>query len=383
MQTLIRALGRMIHGTTWLYTTWWKWLCATLLLYVVIGSFMVPLSPGISKIEPLSFSPDSIYTFQVSTYHSHFKSATAGKIQFWFKAGNDYLKAKSIEVIGEDKLEVKFGLGSLQQDSLKSTSFDVVCNDDIDGTFALREGTTLLKAAKADSTSNILAISETPQVTHNKHQFLAFPYREILYETIRNTFFHVPMWFAMTMLVMFSLVASMLFLIKGDFRFDTYAHQAIIVALLFGCCGYTTGMVWSKYTWFIGLSWWKAIEIMVFQETKLRGALISIIAYLIYLVLRWLLSLSVIGIQKRDRAIISAAYNIFAIIIFMWYIFIMPRLHDSLHPGNGGNPAFSKYDLDSTLRMFFYPACIGWIMLGFWIYSILVRMQLIKQKQES
>ena len=76
------------------------------------------------------------------------------------------------------------------------------------------------------------------------------------------------------------------------------------------------------------------------------------------------------------------AYNIFSIVIFALFIYIIPRLTDSLHPGNGGNPAFSKYDLDSSLRMFFYPACIGWILLGFWIFSILVRVELLKQKQE-
>jgi heme exporter protein C len=54
-----------------------------------------------------------------------------------------------------------------------------------------------------------------------------------------------------------------------------------------------------------------------------------------------------------------------------------------MHPGNGGNPAFSKYDLDSTLRMFFYPAVIGWILLGFWILSILIRLKLVQQKLEK
>jgi heme exporter protein C len=64
----------------------------------------------------------------------------------------------------------------------------------------------------------------------------------------------------------------------------------------------------------------------------------------------------------------------------MLFIYIIPRLTDSLHPGNGGNPAFSKYDLDSSLRMFFYPASIGWILLGFWIMSLLVRIQFVRQK---
>ena len=84
-----------------------------------------------------------------------------------------------------------------------------------------------------------------------------------------------------------------------------------------------------------------------------------------------------------QRARISAVYNIFAVVIFTLFIFIIPRLTASLHPGNGGNPAFSKYDLDSHLRLFFYPAVIGWILLSCWILSILVRLRLLQLKKSS
>ena len=350
----------------WLYSQWWKWMCAVLLLYVLIGSYMVPLSPGVSKVEPLSFIPDSVYTFHLSCYHTHFKNPGAGKIQFWFKAGNEYFIAKELNVLSNDKIDVKFGVGAKQQDSLETNNFDLVGNDDIDGTFSLREGVTLIKSEKMDSGSTILATTGPVEVVHNKHQFLAFPYREILYESIRNTFFHVPMWFVMTALVTFSLVFSVMYLNKGEIRYDIYSHQAIVVALVFGICGLATGMVWARNTW--GHYW--------VNDPKLNGAAVGVMIYAAYLVLRGSID------DEIKRARIAAAYNIFSIVIFALFIYIIPRLTDSLHPGNGGNPAFSKYDLDSSLRMFFYPACIGWILLGFWIFSILARIQLIKQKQE-
>jgi heme exporter protein C len=67
--------------------------------------------------------------------------------------------------------------------------------------------------------------------------------------------------------------------------------------------------------------------------------------------------------------------------MFMVFIMVMPRLVDSLHPGNGGNPGFGKYDLDSNMRMVFYPAVIGFTLLGVWILQILVRIRFYKQKQ--
>jgi hypothetical protein len=41
-------------------------------------------------------------------------------------------------------------------------------------------------------------------------------------------------------------------------------------------------------------------------------------------------------------------------------IMVLPRMTDSLHPGNGGNPAFGKLDMDNRMRIVLYPAFIAW-----------------------
>ncbi len=350
----------------WYQTTWWKWLSAALLLYVVGGSWLVPLAPGISKIEPLTFQADSVYTFTITGYNSHFTKADAGKTQIWFKNGTRYFAPGQITIKSNQELTATLGISSLQADSLQP-NFDIVVNNNYDGTFALRDGITLLKSTSSDSSTFPISQTTEVEVTNNKHQFLAFPYREILYESIRNTFFHVPMWFVMTALVFFSLVTSIFYLATGQVKYDVYSSQAIVVSLLFGTCGLLTGMMWANYTW--GRPW--------VNDPKLNGAAIGVLIYFAYIVLRGSIT------DEIKRARISAAYNVFALVVFLLFIYIMPRLTDSLHPGNGGNPAFSKYDLDSSMRLFFYPACIGWILLGFWILSVLIRLKLIQQKQEQ
>jgi heme exporter protein C len=47
----------------------------------------------------------------------------------------------------------------------------------------------------------------------------------------------------------------------------------------------------------------------------------------------------------------------------------------SLHPGATGNPAFGSQDLDNTMRAVFYPAIIGWSLLGFWAAELRFRYQ--------
>jgi heme exporter protein C len=87
--------------------------------------------------------------------------------------------------------------------------------------------------------------------------------------------------------------------------------------------------------------------------------------------------------DEQKRARFSAVYNVFAYVMMNVFILIMPRLTASLHPGNGGNPAFKSYDLDNQMRMVFYPATIGWIIIGVWILTLQIRKRTIETKLEN
>ncbi len=191
------------------------------------------------------------------------------------------------------------------------------------------------------------------------------PRLDILNETIRNVYYHVPIWFAMLFMMTVSLIQSLLTLTKNNLANDSKAYNAAIIGFFFAMPGLTTGCMWAKYTWG---TWW------TFQDPKLNGVAISILIYLAYFILRF----SVDDEMKRAR--ISAVYNVFAFVMMNVFIMVLPRLTDSLHPGNGGNPAFAKYDMDNNMRMVFYPAVIGWILFSFWLYNIKNRMSFIKNK---
>ena len=59
-------------------------------------------------------------------------------------------------------------------------------------------------------------------------------------------------------------------------------------------------------------------------------------------------------------------------------IFILPRMTDSLHPGSGGNPGFNVYDMNSQLRIVFYPSVLGFILLGIWISKLKLVLNVLK-----
>ncbi|MCK5101684.1 MAG: cytochrome c biogenesis protein CcsA, partial [Cyclobacteriaceae bacterium] len=176
------------------------------------------------------------------------------------------------------------------------------------------------------------------------------PRLAILNETIRNLFFHVAIWFAMFILLIVSVVYSIKYLKSSDLKMDIVAGEFASMGIVFGLLGIVTGSVWAKFTWG---DWWV-------NDPKLNATTIALLIYMAYFVLRS----SIEDSQQKGR--ISAVYNIFAFAAAVPLIFILPRLTDSLHPGNGGNPGFSSYDLDNNLRMVFYPAVVAWTLIGVW-----------------
>src|SRR5690606_14972721 len=171
------------------------------------------------------------------------------------------------------------------------------------------------------------------------------PRLDILNETIRNVYYHVPIWFAMLFMMAVSLVFSLLHLSRSGQVTDSKAKNAALIGLFMSIPGLITGSIWARYTWG---TWW------TFQDPKLNGVAISVLIYLAYFILRGSVD------DELKKARIAAVYNVFAFVMMFVFIMVLPRLTDSLHPGNGGNPAFGKYDLDDHMRWVFYPAVIGW-----------------------
>ena len=190
------------------------------------------------------------------------------------------------------------------------------------------------------------------------------PRLDILNETIRALYFHVPMWFGMILLFLLSVYYAVLYLRNPSIDYDRKSVEFANVGLFFGILGIITGMFWANYTW--GSPW--------HGDPKQNGAAIALLVYLAYFVLR----ASIENEEQRGR--LSAVYNIFAFAAMIPLIFIIPRLTSSVHPGSGGNPGFNMYDLDSRMRLVFYPAVAGWFLLGLWIANLRIRTHALEEK---
>jgi heme exporter protein C len=175
------------------------------------------------------------------------------------------------------------------------------------------------------------------------------------------------MWFGMILMLGVAAIYSIRYLRSNRIQDDDVAVEFTHAAILFGVLGIATGMLWAKFTWG---EYWSG-------DPKQNASAIGLLMYLAYVVLRG----SMTDAQQRGR--VSAVYNLFAFAAFIPLIFVLPRLTDSLHPGNGGNPGFNAYDLDSKLRLVFYPAILAWTLLGTWMATQRIRLRSVSREIEE
>lgn len=341
---------------------WWKIATVLLLLFTVVYTLTTWLQPGIVSVskEELKTTDNKIIITGYNTDFTLSNESFEKPVVHLYKQNSDEgFCANQVKVIDATHLEIVFDLPSGFNGLLDLSVYYAEDALVFPSAFRVTENT---NEAHSDH------CKEVKDKTYSPAHKNAFPNQPILQETIRNLMFHVPMWFSMMVLFIISIVYSIKYLRSNDANHDRVAYIAIYVGLLFGLLGVATGSLWAKFTWG---HWW------VYEDPKLNGSALTVIIYLAYIILRNSVN------EEQKRARLAAVYNVFAFAMMIVFIWVVPRMVDSLHPGNGGNPAFSNYDLDSTLRMVFYPAVFGWIGLSIWILTLRLRIQKIKEHLEN
>lgn len=192
----------------------------------------------------------------------------------------------------------------------------------------------------------------------------------ILEQTARNLYFHVPMWFVLYAAALVGAWHSARHLATGRVLHDVRAEAAWTVSVAAGVIAIVTGIVWSRYTWYLEANvWWNGDprQTMVAVQLLIGGA---------YFILRGSID------EPRRRGRLSAAYALFATATMPFLTYVLPRRMASLHPGAEGNPAFSQMDLAPQMRGIFYAASAGFLLLGWWLYTQRVRARVAELRAE-
>ena len=340
---------------------WWKALAGILLMYTLLAGMLVPLKPGIETVEPSSAKAGDLIVLRVQGYNTAFTQAGDG-IRAWLKLSNEMaLPANQVLVRNDRVARVSFSLPDRFPVDGERQVLSLVMDDAINGAMVSPSALFVSNCAPGGDASRW---TRNPIESLHELDDFRFPFRAILYETIRNTYYHVPMWFGMILLFFTSAWYSIVYMRRNDQHADMRAAALNMTGAVFGILGILTGMFWSNYTWGSPWSW----------DVKQITAAVTLLIYFAYFILRASFE------DPERKARISAVYNVFACAMIIPLLFVIPRQVDSLHPGSGGNPAMGGEDLDNTMRMIFYPAVIGWTLFGLWVSQILFRIKRLRER---
>jgi heme exporter protein C len=171
-------------------------------------------------------------------------------------------------------------------------------------------------------------------------------------------FFHVPMAISAMLCSFVALIASVLFLITKNFRFDSLAVAVTEVGLALLAGNLITGSLWGRVIWGIWWTW----------DARLTSALLCWLLYAGYLMLRRAIE------EPTQRATFAAVFSVFAFIDVPIVIFSI-KWWRTQHP----SPVFwggGSFPPDWT-------AIFQWNLLAISLFAIVLSSVRLRQEESQ
>jgi len=197
---------------------------------------------------------------------------------------------------------------------------------------------------------------------------LALPIPDIpaLGDKARVLYFHVPMSWISVLAFFMSMWYSIRYLKTRDINYDIKSFSSAQLGFLFCILATATGSLWAKFSW--GSFWnWDPRQTSIFILLLIYGA---------YFALRS-------AIESEDqRAKLSSVYAIIAAVTVPFFVFIMPRIVESLHPDPIINTQ-GKINMDSSMLTIFLSSLVGFTMFYLWMLNLKIRIEKLIYKKLS
>lgn len=199
--------------------------------------------------------------------------------------------------------------------------------------------------------------------------FLLAPRAQILGDTSRILYFHVPMAWISVVAFITAGIYSILYLLDKKNRFhlaDEKAHNAAQIGIVFTVLTTVTGSMWAKLMWGSYWNW----------DPRETSILILLLMYIAYFSLRS-------SIVDRDvRARVSSSYLILSMVAVPFFVFLVPRLYPSLHPDPVINSQ-RKLNIDMTMRIVLLSGTVSFTLLYACLFRIRNRITIIHHRIEE
>lgn len=194
---------------------------------------------------------------------------------------------------------------------------------------------------------------------------LPIPHIPALGDKARVLYFHVPMSWISVLAFFMSMWYSIRYLKTREQDYDVKSFSSASLGFLFCVLATATGSLWAKFNW--GSFWnWDPRQTSIFILLMIYGA---------YFALRTAID------SEEQRAKLSSVYSILAAVTVPFFVFIMPRIVESLHPDPIINSQ-GKINMDTTMLIIFLTSLLGFTFLFLWCLNLKIRIERLNLKHE-
>lgn len=192
------------------------------------------------------------------------------------------------------------------------------------------------------------------------------PFIQALGEKARILYFHVPTAWVTVLAFMMSMIYSIKYLTKKDILYDYKASASAGLGLLFCILATVTGAIWAKFSW--GAFWnWDPRQTSIFLLLLVYGA---------YFALRTAID------AEEARARLSSVYAVLAFITVPFFIFVIPRIVESLHPDPIINVS-GKLKMNTPMLLIFLSSLLGFTGIYIWMLNLKIRLSKLELEKIS
>ncbi len=204
-------------------------------------------------------------------------------------------------------------------------------------------------------------------IVENPIHWNEYPYIPALGENAKIIFFHVPTAWLASIAFLMSAYFGIKYLKNKTLVDDIKSYTAAQLGLVFCVLATITGAVWANYTW--GKPWsWDPRQTSIFALMLIYGA---------YFALRSAIE------DSEKKAVLSAVYSLIAFVTVPFFVFIIPKMVNSLHPGSAGDPSPIGFKMNPNMKIEFFLSLTAFSILFYWLWSIGYRSLILKEKNNN
>lgn len=179
----------------------------------------------------------------------------------------------------------------------------------------------------------------------------------------RIFYYHIPVAWLTVVAYLVNLIYSIKYLAGKAPLDDFRAGWSAELGTLFCFLATLSGSLFSKVTWGVYWNW---------SEPRMLSIFILLLIYGAYLSLRAALT------DPDRKGVLSAVYSIIAFPTVPFFIFVFPRLGQSLHPADSVIDKNLKIQMGGEVLPIFLVSLFCFTVLFFWIFSLGNKLQRIR-----